>query len=137
MWRELNRTMPFYKPKKIGEIENVQFVTWNSGAKEGIFEQSMEKFDIPCEVLGQKDKRWNNSKKIDYLLEFLKTCDKKYIVGVDSYDAMLVADPSKIINWFESKNKKIIFNASVMKWPEKWKGELKWYDEIENEESKK
>lgn len=100
--------------------KNLTIFTWNNGhTAMGVFEKSMQHLGIPCLVLGKGIKDWQNSKHKPLLTyEALKNIKTKYIMGVDSRDAILIDDPQKILDRFLSDfNCDLVFSADLMNWP--------------------
>ena len=111
----------FALPKKnILLPKDLTILTWNNGhSAMGVFEKSMAHLGIPCLVLGEGIENWENSKhKPSLTFEALKNIQTEYVMGVDSRDAILIDDPSILLNKFLSLfDCELVFSADLMNWP--------------------
>lgn len=119
-WQPIRDTF-FSSPKRDIKLpENLTIFTWNNGHEAmGIFEKSMEHLGIPCMILGAGVENWQNSKHKPLLTyEALKNIKTKYIMGIDSRDAILIDDPNKILQLFlKNFDCDLVFSADLMNWP--------------------
>jgi len=60
---------------------------------------------------------WYNLKKIPIILESLKETDKEYSLFLDARDVIIMKDFDGMIDLFLTKNKKIMFGASINNFP--------------------
>ncbi len=89
----------------------VRFMTWNNGTPNdslkvfgkvlGEFEWSMGLFGQEVSVVGAGVPDWKNRMKL----------------GIDSSDALIVADPGDLVKRFEATNCDLLFNAEINPWP--------------------
>jgi len=111
----------FSSPKrKIDLPKDLTILTWNNGhAAMGVFEKSMDHLGIPCLVLGKRIEVWQNSKHKPLLTyEALKNIKTKYVMGVDSRDAILIDDPSILLcRYLDLFDCDLVFSADLMNWP--------------------
>jgi hypothetical protein len=116
-WHEVTGKL-FSSPRRIiGEIEDTTIITWNN--KElGYLERSLSRLGVPYRVLGRDRTKWMNRMKIDLTLKALDGIDTKYVIGVDSCDAVFVDDPHIAIERFARKGCKMIFNGTPSSWPD-------------------
>jgi len=109
--------------KIINQFENIAIITWNRKNPKyqnhykslGLFESCCEKIGIVPEVL-TCEKEWSTNRlKISLTLEFLKSCDKEFVLGADSSDAIIYNLPNpEILN---NKKCDMLFNAEKTFWP--------------------
>ncbi len=97
---------------------NLDIISWDNNAKNNILKHSANLLDYKIKFLGQNSIWDNNRIKIKLTNDFLKSTKKKYIMGIDSYDALIVGDLNDLIANFElMKPHKLIFNATVTSYP--------------------
>jgi hypothetical protein len=110
------------------ECESLAIVTWNSGAPNqfttarghslGWFERSLAHFGVQYTVLGSGiGDRWINRMKMDLTIEFLANSDRELVLGADSSDVLLVADPRRIVEAYRQQEAEVLFNAEKKSWP--------------------
>lgn len=109
----------FKEESKLNELkEDLDFdiITFNNLDHKQVCEKSCDYFKIKYYVLGKEIKDWKNPIKIDLVYNFLKKCNKKYLIGLDSFDLAMVR---KIDNSVleKIKNKKLIYNKTPIVWP--------------------
>jgi hypothetical protein len=111
-----------------GGCESLAIVTWNSGAPDpilsvrghtlGWFERSLAHFGVPHVVLGGDiGAAWNNRMKLDLTIEFLARSNREFVLGGDSSDVLLVADPRTMVDACRRHGARVLFNAEKHQWP--------------------
>jgi hypothetical protein len=126
-WERLKQAV-FATQRSYGECESLAIITWNSGAPDptlsvrghtlGWFERSLAHFGVPCVVLGSDiGGAWNNRMKLDLTIEFLAQSTREFVLGGDSSDVLLVADPRSILAAYRHQDVKVLFNAEKNDWP--------------------
>lgn len=92
--------------------EDLGIISWDSKGGQSILKKSLKFLKVDATFLG-KDMIWaNNRLKINLTNDFLKTTSKKYVMGIDAYDALLVGDPAILLEDFKQTKLKLIFNAT-------------------------
>lgn len=119
-WKPI-RDKFFQAPKRqITPQKDLTIITWNNGHEAmGVFEKSMEHLGLSCMVLGKEVETWVNSKhKPLTTYNALKEIKTKYVMGVDSRDAILLDDPTKILERFKQLfDCELVFSSDLMNWP--------------------
>lgn len=118
-WKPI-RDRFFQSPAQHLSLSDLTVFTWNNGHEAmGVFEKSMAHLGLPCMVLGQEVDEWMNSKHKPLLTaEAMKHIKTEFIMGVDSRDAILLGDPSEILNRFLTRfGCDLVFSADLMNWP--------------------
>lgn len=119
-WREIREAF-FSAPRlSIGAIEDLSIVTWNNGIEAmGALERSLDHLGIPYIVKGAGVSDWVNSRHKPLLTcEALEEAKTKYVMGIDSRDAMVIGDPRLIVLRFEQNfSCDMVFGADRMNWP--------------------
>jgi hypothetical protein len=127
-WWEPIRRRVFAAPTPKSSAATLAIVTWNSGAANplfvrsghtlGWFERSVARWGLPCTVLGRElGAAWSNRMKLDLTLEFLTTTSADVVLGADSSDALLIADPAVLVDRFAQQPAGVLFNAEINPWP--------------------
>ena len=133
IWNKLEKH--FHKTKKDNkrttEFEEIDIITWNNKEK-GIFEKSLESKGWKYHLKGSDQKKWDNYKKFDYNVEVCKSSKKKYIMGCDSHDVIILSDMEEIISKFEKSKSKMIFNCERFFYPDFDEPEIKKWKDNEN-----
>jgi hypothetical protein len=119
-WQEIKEAF-FSSPRlHLGTIADLTILTWNNGNQAmGILERSLCHLGVPYVVKGEGISHWINSKHKPLLTyETLNHIETKYVMGVDSRDAIVLGDPRKIVERFEqSFSCDLVFGADRMNWP--------------------
>jgi hypothetical protein len=106
--------------RRLAGTHDLTILTWNSQLNEkGIFERSLDHLGVPYMVLGQGVLDWVNSRdKLSLTVDALKNIASRYVMGVDSWDAICVGNPHDLIGTFVTKfSCKLAFNAGKVNWP--------------------
>lgn len=119
-WREIKDAFFSSPPARIGAVEDLTIVTWNNGNEAmGILEKSLDHLGVPYVVKGAGVREWVNSRDKP-LLSYEAACEArtKYVMGVDSRDAIVLGDPHRIVERFEREfSCEMVFGADKMNWP--------------------
>ena len=111
----------FARPRRqIGPIAGLTILTWNNGIPgSGVLEQSLDRLGIPYRLTGQGIAEWVNSRdKPRLTCEALETITTPYVLGVDASDAIVVDDPSPLVELFESSFRcDLLFGADKINFP--------------------
>ncbi|MCC6682009.1 MAG: hypothetical protein IT445_14000 [Phycisphaeraceae bacterium] len=99
--------------------EGVAFVTVHNYPGKTILEKSFEARGIPCVVLGRDIEKFSFFDKIGRLLDYVRSpeCTAEYIVFNDARDVVIVSDPGRIVEMFESCGCDVLMNHTHMDWP--------------------
>ena len=62
--------------------------------------------------------KWNNTKKVKFILKALKQCKTEYVLILDGADVCIISDLSDIVERFKTYDKDIIFNATIRRFPQ-------------------
>ena len=99
--------------------ENLTIVTVSTYPEKSIFEQSLDFLGITDYVVLSKPikTQWRHTYKIEWILEFLQSrrCKTEYLLYCDARDTILVDDPHKILDIFETMYGELIFSSTVSK----------------------
>ena len=99
--------------QNIGPVQDLTIVTWNTSKSKGILEKSLDHLGIPYRVLGKQFLNWNNLQKITTLCKEIPSISTKFIMGIDSYDAVVIGDPKYIIERFLKTGLKLCYNGAI------------------------
>ena len=119
-WREIKEEFFSTPPARIGPVRDLTILTWNNGNETlGILERSLDHLGVPYVVKGAGVREWVNSLHKPLLTaEAVNSIETKYVMGVDSRDAMVLGDPNEIVGRFERKfSCEMVFGADRMNWP--------------------
>ncbi len=120
LWPEI-RDRFFTRPRqRIGPIDGLTILTWNNGHPAmGLLERSLEHLGIPCMVTGRGIADWVNSRdKPNLTREALARIETPWVMGVDSADAIVVGDPSHLVELLESHFRcELVFGADKVSYP--------------------
>jgi hypothetical protein len=119
-WQEVRDTFFSSPPLRIGTVEGLTIVTWNNGHEAmGVLEKSLDHLGVPYVVKGAGVSDWINSKhKPPLTCEALNEAKTKYVMGLDSRDAMVLGDPRLIVQRFEENfSCDMVFGADIVNWP--------------------
>jgi hypothetical protein len=121
---------PFWEPllerffatpaSSFGAPKDLTILTWNNGnAGMGLLERSLDHLGVPYMVTGRGIEKWVNSEHKPMLTaEALPLITTKYVVGVDSRDAIFLGDPNEIVRRFEADfDCDLVFSADQLNWP--------------------
>ena len=105
-------------PRFLGPRPNLSLLTWNSRGTPGLLERSLDHLGIPYVVKGRGIADWTNSRdKPRLTVEALDECDTDYVLAVDSFDAIVVGDPLRLVADFASFDADLVFNGGKINWP--------------------
>jgi len=102
--------------QNLGCPEDLVIVTWNDYGGDSILERSCAYLGIPVKAYGiGPGKKWttNYECKLRLMHEACKNETAKYIMGVDSRDLLILADPKLILDEFRDMEAPLIFGATV------------------------
>lgn len=68
---------------------------------------------------------WDAVKKPYYVLEGLKACEKEYVLVLDGNDVVILSDLTDVVDRFETYGKKVLYNATVWRYPDCFADEVK------------
>lgn len=119
-WQEIKEAF-FSSPRaSIGPVADLTIMTWNNGdGAMGILEKSLDHLGVPYVVKGAGVREWVNSEHKPLLAyEAVSEARTKYVMGVDSRDAIVIGDPNVIVRRFEQNfSCEMVFGADLMNWP--------------------
>jgi len=118
-WREVRESFFATPPRHIGASKDYSIITWNSRAEPGLLERSLDHLGIPYIAKGRGIADWTNSRdKPRLTLEALGEIETPYVIGIDSFDAIVVDDPALLIPRFENDfDADLVFNGGKINWP--------------------
>lgn len=105
------------KQKSVDALHDVQIITWNNTNKKGMLELSLDHLGVPYVTLGQGIKKWQNFMKIELTINQINKLTANYIIGIDSFDALVINDPNIIIDRFKTLKHNMIFNYGITNFP--------------------
>ena len=94
---------------------NLTIVTWNNSPQKGIAEKSMNMLGAEYQQL-DLGKRWIRKNKIDLNVQALKEITTDYVMGIDSYDVIILSFKN-IIDKFLSNNCDVLFSGELNDYP--------------------
>lgn len=97
--------------------DNYTLITWNTKETSHL-QDSLDHLGVDYHLLSYPQDEWINTKKIDLTYNFLDKVETKYLIGIDALDAIVLDDPQKIVDRFKSKDCKMLFNATVVSYPD-------------------
>ena len=99
--------------------ENLTIVTVSTYSEKSIFEQSLDFLGIVNYVVLSKliETVWHGMYKIKWILEFLQSgkCKTEYLLYCDARDTILIDDPQRVLDIFETMECELIFNSTKQK----------------------
>lgn len=120
-WRPITDRFFASPSRTIGSAPDLTILTWNSRPDhKGIFERSLDHLGVPHAVLGRGQCEWVNSRhKPALAAEALERIGTEYVLGVDSWDAIALGDPRRLVDTFiTSFSCDLVFNAGKVNWPD-------------------
>jgi hypothetical protein len=126
LWVGIQRCYKKSKPKRIEpeDMNDSTIITWNNNQEKGILAECLDRMGVPYLVLGKGIKEWKNIYKVNLTCEALGNIKTKYVMGLDSYDVLLLGSPSEVVRRFEGFSCEILFNAVSKFYPDCHKFEL-------------
>ena len=97
--------------------DDLAIISWDNKSHETVLKRSLGIFGIEATFLGSGIDWTSNELKIDLTNDFLKSNKKKYVLGLDSYDAILFGSPDKLLSDFRSMSSELVFNATLGSYP--------------------
>ena len=88
LWEDIQNVFMRSPKLKIKCPSELSIITWNSRPNKGLFEKSLDRFDIPHTVLGKTSRWFGNKRKLVLSIKFLQECQTPYVMGVDCFDAI-------------------------------------------------
>ncbi len=116
IWSKLER-MVFNAPPRKYALEDVTIITWNSKKPKGILERNLDRLSVPYWVMGKGTKGWVNRLKVKFTNDALSRVKTRYVIGMDSFDVMVLDDPNEAVRRFEQHDCGLLFNAEYSPFP--------------------
>jgi hypothetical protein len=120
LWPEIHDHVFARPPRRVGPIPELTILTWNNGHPDmGLLERSLDRLEIPYVVTGRGIEQWVNARDKPRLTrDALREIDTPYVLGIDSGDAVLIDDPSHLIEWLETRFRcDLVFGADKINFP--------------------
>ncbi len=84
----------------------------------GLWEESLQRAGLQCQVLGQGIDPWVNSRhKPQLLARAASEARTPYLLYADSRDAVLIDDPARALERFLAFDCELVMGADMMSWP--------------------
>jgi hypothetical protein len=134
VWKYLERLLfASSLPNPANIPDDLTVITWDTSDKESALIRSLRRSFTggPCMVLGKGIKQWYRH-QITLTMEYLETCDTRYVMGIDAWDAMFVQSPARILEVFKSSFAKrycLVYGAELNFWPDQYTGPYKAHEE--------
>lgn len=104
---------------------SLTLMTWNTGANMGSFEMSCKALGVQAYViqkpikLDRANTRITYPLKVEATLEFIGQVKTEFVMFVDSYDALLLESPARILGCFlhNYKHNDVVFGAEKGRFP--------------------
>jgi len=99
---------------------DISIITWNTSNNLSLLEKSLDYFGNQCYSLGRGITKWSYLLKLSLSLDFIKSCNTKYILGIDGYDAAAIKkfNSSIAIDILNQNNLELMFNKTFFEsWP--------------------
>jgi hypothetical protein len=107
-------------PKRnIGAIPDLTIVTWSNKSELTPLEENLKHYGLPHLVMGKEyaGVKWHQKLKLEILKSALAGIKTELIMGLDSFDVLLLDDPKKALESFRKSGCEMLFNASCYNWP--------------------
>lgn len=103
----------------VGNTPNLTILTWSNYPKQTILEESVSYLGAECVVLGKGLPTFPLNAKITLTLEYLESgaCGTDLVLWIDSRDAVLLADPARIVRLFEESDCEALFSTTDFPFP--------------------
>jgi hypothetical protein len=106
--------------RSLGPVEDLTLITCNNGHEAmGLFERSCEHLGVPYRVFGAGVEPWVNAKhKPVVLRDALASIETRYVMYVDSRDAILFGSPHELLDRYRTRfDAAMVFGGDRMHWP--------------------
>jgi hypothetical protein len=119
LWKTIQKCHKKNKPPRITseDMKDLTLITWNNSSEKGILEECLDDMGAPYIVLGKGIKKWKNISKLRLIGDALANIKTKYVMGLDSYDVMLLGNPREVVKRFKDFSCGMLFNAGVKFYP--------------------
>lgn len=118
LWQKINHFIENKKFTLIDKQLNVELITYNSLDSKGLFEKSLDKFNLPYYVVGKGVEKWTNLYKMEFVIKLIKELTCEFIIVGDSLDVAFIKNPYLIINALDHYKCKLLFNGEKFFWPD-------------------
>jgi hypothetical protein len=119
LWPEVRDRFFALPPRRFGAVPDLTILTWNNGNPAmGVLERSLDHLGIPCLVTGHGIDPWVNSRDKPRLTrDALDSIATRYVLGVDSGDAIVVGALDGLPALFEAFGGDLVFGADKINYP--------------------
>ena len=98
--------------------DELTIVTWNNFSYDSPLELQLKKMNIDYVCLGKGLEWFTNRNKPLTLMQARHLIKTKYVLGLDSFDVIIVQNLEHIITRFKSLNAKLVYNATATVYPD-------------------
>jgi hypothetical protein len=98
---------------KDSDLSELAIVTVHNYDESTLFEDSLDYLGVTDYTVLRHEGEWRMALKYVYLLEFLETCEKPYVLFCDARDTALIDDPAKILPLFKKFRCEAVFNSTM------------------------
>lgn len=119
-WQPIRDRFFSQPARHLGPPEDLTILTWNNGHHAmGLLEKSLDHLGVPYLVKGEGIAEWVNSRHKPLLTcEAAEAVRTKYLMGIDSRDAIMLDDPRILVRRFEREfSCELVFSADRVNWP--------------------
>jgi len=115
-WEPFARAVLAVPPRRF-RCDDLTILTWNHGSPSckpnGVLEKSLHLLGVSPVVLGGGLAKWKNLCKLRLTADALQEVATPYVLGADSADAVVLDDPSLLVERFEAHYTcELLFNAT-------------------------
>ena len=120
LWRPI---LDKWQKSKIDNVNHGQFneltiITWNNSPEKGLVEKALDLFGVPYTCLGKGVTHWKNSYKINLTAKIIDSIQTPYVMGLDSYDILILRNPLESVEKFKTMNCDLLFNGERLFYPD-------------------
>jgi hypothetical protein len=114
--RNLDRVSPTICRKETKD--ELTIITWNTKETKKYCEISLDKLGLDYLVLGKNVGNWCNINKITTALEIVDAIKTPYVMGLDSFDVIVLRDPYEAVEKFKTMDCDMLFNGEKTYYPD-------------------
>jgi hypothetical protein len=128
-WRTMFKLWDRTAKRQVDFGKEVTILTINNGAMPGILERSLDKIGVPYVVGGHGVTPWKNRYKLEIFSELLKQVKTPFVMGLDSYDVLVLDSPAKAVERFKELDCDMLFNGEKSFYPTYEPSEIEYVSE--------
>jgi hypothetical protein len=101
-------------------LDDLTIITYNNSSASCLLERCLAHLGVAnLVVLGRGQQGWGWDLKISLVLDYLRSgaCSSDYVLCLDGYDVLMLADPRLILEWFLASGAHVLFCGTASDWP--------------------